>query len=152
MKNIDDSLLYLVGGIATLIIAVSVLSASLYSRYVVEERVMSLLSTESVENLSENYRQAYIILREPQLFAKYEHFDRESRGIKRILEFFDRKIVEGEEITSYDARYLIPLFDRRARGSDLGIKSSIFVFIVSFLSFTAFFVEKTRNRRNSLIE
>lgn len=144
MKKVNDSLLYLSAGIATAVIALIVLSVSLYSRLVVEKEIAVLLSAK--ENIAQNYTQAYIKLRDPNIFAKYEHFDRESAGVKRVIEYFDKKIISGDEITPFDARYMLVLFDRRARGSDLGIKTSVFVFILSIMSWSAFFVERFRNR------
>jgi hypothetical protein len=144
MKKVNDSVLYISAGIVTAVIAVIFLSVSLYSRLVVEKDIISLLSAK--ENTASNYAQAYIKLRDPNVFAKYEHFDREAASVKRVIEYFDKKILSGEEVTPPEARYMLVLFDRRARGSDLGIKTSIFVFILSLMSWSAFAVERFRNR------
>ena len=141
MKKIIDSKLYLGFAIVCLAISAILASVSLYSILFVEKEVKQLLAAEADQV---NYGKAYLKLRNPQIFAGYEFFDIEDSVIKKILSYFDSKIASNEAIDEQDSEYLFVLLDRRMLGSSLGIKTSIFVLILSVLSFLAFFYEKKR--------
>ena len=141
MKKIIDSKLYLWFAIVCLAISAILACVSLYSILFVEKEVKQLLAAEADQV---NYGKAYLKLRNPQIFAGYEFFDIEDSVIKKILSYFDSKIASNEAIDEQDAEYLFVLLDRRVLGSSLGIKTSIFVLILSILSFLAFLYEKKR--------
>ena len=144
MKKIIDSKLYLGFAIVCLAISAILACVSLYSILFVEKEVKQLLTIEPYKDKSGDYGKAYLKLRNPQIFAGYEFFDVEDSVIKKILSYFDSKIASNEAIDEQDSEYLFVLLDRRVLGSSLGIKTSIFVLILSILSFLAFLYEKKR--------
>jgi hypothetical protein len=142
MKTVNDSKLYLYSGIVTAVLSVILMLPSAYSMFIVEPEISTLLSMK--DSAAESYRKAYLMLRDPQIFAKYEHFDRAGGSVKEIIRYYDSRLMTGEELNPSDARYLSILLERRQKGSDLGVKSSLFVLLLSLMSWAAFFVEKKR--------
>jgi hypothetical protein len=152
MKKINDTLIYFWTGIITAALAVIVALTSLYSIVIVEPRIKSYLS--STENTSGNFKTAFLLLRDPQIFARYEFFDDPSgardisiRGkyVKEIITAYDRKFFDGKDFTQDDKNYLELLLDRRKRGSSLGRNSAVFLIVLSLLSWGLFFYEKRQN-------
>ncbi len=172
MKKIDDSKLYFYFALTTLIIGIILAVVSFYSIYSVEPEIKDLLA--SAENKDKSYERAYILLRDPQIFARYEHFDTEQdlqlgystakklnidsqrdleilvsktfpgTTVKKALRYFDNKVYYGKEITADEKRYLEVLLDRRMKGARLGRNTMIFVLVVSMISWILLFVEKRR--------
>ena len=67
MKRIDDSKIYLTIFIVPLIIAAIICGISLYSVMIVEPKAKALIDSEN----SVSMKEAYIMLRSPQLFGRY---------------------------------------------------------------------------------
>ncbi len=154
MKKINDSPLFFWTGIITAALAVVLILTSLYSIVIVEPKIKSLLSSR--ENTGGNLKSAYLLLRDPQIFARYEFFDEPTsardisiRGkyIKEIITEYDRKIFDGKEFTMDDKNYFDLLLDRRKRGALLGRNSAVFLLVLSFISWGLFFYEKRQNNQ-----
>ncbi len=154
MKKINDSPLYFWTAIITVFLAVILILTSLYSIVIVEPKIKSLLSSR--DNIGENLKSAYLLLRDPQIFARYEFFDEPTgardisiRGkyIKEIITEYDRKFYDGKEFTLDDKNYFDLLLDRRKRGALLGRNSAVFLFVLSFLSWGLYFYEKKQNQK-----
>jgi len=73
MKKIDDSRLYLWFTAVTLGIALVCGALAVYSMVRVEPKIEALLAAE--DDAASAYREAYLMLRDPQIFARYENFD-----------------------------------------------------------------------------
>jgi len=143
MKNFDDSKLYFYFAIVTIVLALISGGISGYSKVFVEKKIVSLLSED--KDVDKAYKKAYIELRNPQLFALYEHFDGSADIIKKILPYFDAKIYHGHAMVpgeTGDIMYLNQLLDRRQRGARIGFKSAIFLLILTAFSTIMFFVER----------
>ncbi len=170
MKKIDDSKLYLYFGLVTLVIGILLGINFLYSALSVEKKVRELLASK--DNVSQNFKKAYILLRDPQIFARHEYFDTEQdlhsayksaielklekkedldkiigstypgRTVREALRYFDNKVYYGKEITSDEKRYLEVLLDRRYKGARLGRNTMIFILLLSAVSACLFFVER----------
>ncbi|MBN1531695.1 MAG: hypothetical protein JXA20_03450 [Spirochaetes bacterium] len=140
MKKIDDHKLYMYFAIATLAIAVIIGAISLYSKLVVEPKVDTLLS--STEDINQNYREAYRMLRDAQVFARYQNFDSEATSLITYIRDFDRKVYTGDEFLDTDIRAMEDLLRRRAKGSSLGIYTTFFFLLLSALGGGAFLYEK----------
>ncbi len=139
MKKFNDRKLYFYFSLITLIIAIILALISYYSILLVEPEIEVLLSAR--ENVGESYREAYAQLRDPQIFARYEHFDRAAFPIKNILEDFNRRIKSGEAFTPDDKIYLEVLLERRMRGSELGRNTTVFFLLLSLLGWIFFLYE-----------
>ena len=146
-RKFYDGKLYLVFGIVTLALVFIISAISSYSHFVVEPEVRTLLATS--ENIDENYRKAYIILREPQLFAGYEQFDGDSRRIEKFIESFDELVYSGLGLMPDHKVHLEILLERRVSGTILGYKTAVFVLIISLMSWLMFFLEKRQQRKES---
>jgi hypothetical protein len=138
MKNINDTKIYLSVIIAPLVIALIIGSISLYSKLVVEKKARSLIASEST------LKEGYLLLREPQLFGGYKYWDSDGMAVKNSLRYFDSKIANGGEIKPDEKIYLQLILNRRVSGSELGIKSSLFLIIISFTGFIAYIIERKR--------
>ena len=143
-RKFYDGKLYLVFGIVTLALVFIISAISSYSHFVVEPEVRTLLATS--ENIDENYRKAYIILREPQLFAGYEQFDGDSRRIEKFIESFDELVYSGLGLMPDHKVHLEILLERRVSGTILGYKTAVFILIISLMSWLMFFLEKRQQR------
>jgi len=84
------------------------------------------------------------LLREPQLFGGYKYWDSDGMAVKNSLRYFDSKIANGGEIKPDEKIYLQLILNRRVSGSELGIKSSLFLLIISFTGFIACLIERKR--------
>ncbi len=138
MEKINDRKIYISIAITTLVLGIFCISISLYSRLVVEPKAEKLIS------LPETMKQGYILLREPQLFAGYKYWDSEGLAVKNSLRYFDFVIANDGEIKAEERPYLELILNRRRYGSTLGIKTAIFLFIVSSIAFTAFMLEQPK--------
>jgi hypothetical protein len=138
MKKIDDSRLYLYSAIVTLIVGLILGAVSYYSILFVEPTVERLLSSKG--DIDKNYKEAYIILRNPQIFAGYSNFDTDR--VKNSLTFFDNKIFSGEKIDPDRKIYLEVLLDRRKEGSILGRNTMVFFMLLSLVAWVLFFNER----------
>ncbi len=138
MKKFDDSRLYLYFAAVTLAVAIIIGAISHYSILVVEPSVERLLSAK--EGIDKNYKEAYLILRNPQLFAGYSNFDTDR--VKNSLTYFDSKIYSGEKIEPASKMYLEVLLDRRKEGSILGKKTMAFFLLLSFIAWILYFYER----------
>ena len=67
--KINDIRLYLYFSIITLVIGIVLGAVSYYSILVVEPRAQNLINSQG--NVNQNFRIAYGILRNPQLFARF---------------------------------------------------------------------------------
>lgn len=140
MKKIDDSKLYLITAITALAVSLVLAAVSYYSILIVEPKVERLLS--ATDNIDTNFKQAYLILRDPQVFAGYSYFDAEGISVKNSLAFFDKRIYSGEEIDSSRKAYLELLLDRRKKGSILGRNTMTFFLILSLVFWALFIHER----------
>jgi hypothetical protein len=131
MKKINDSKIYMAIAVSALVVALAVGVVSFYSILFVEPKIENLLrSTESVDS---NFKQAYLLLRDPQIFGGYGNFDAEGISIKNSLAFFDKRIYAGEEIDESRVAYLDLLLDRRKKGSVLGRNTMVYFLVLSLL-------------------
>ncbi|HOD14125.1 MAG TPA: hypothetical protein PK307_02650 [Spirochaetota bacterium] len=147
MKKINDSRIYLAGAITTLVVSLVFGAVSFYSILFVEPKVERLL--RPAESAGAHYKQAYIILREPQLFAGYSNFDAEGMSVKNSLAFFDKQIYSGEEIDDSRVAYLDLLLDRRKKGSGLGRNTMVFFMMLSLLFWGLFIQERMSAAKQS---
>ncbi|MCP4135365.1 MAG: hypothetical protein GY754_30630 [bacterium] len=139
-KKIDDSKLYFYFGIVTLVLAIIVGSASFYSILMVEPEVDALLKAN--ENTGANVKKAYLILRNPQVFAKYEKFDSKEKVVHATLKDFDKMIYNGDTIPADNHLYMYSLLKRRQSGSRLGRNTMSFLLLLSVISWLFFIYEK----------
>jgi hypothetical protein len=147
MKKINDSKIYLACAISALVVSLVLGAVSFYSILFVEPEVDRLLrATTSVDA---SYKQAYLILREPQVFGGYSNFDAEGISIRNSLAFFDKKIYSGEELDESRAAYLNLLLDRRKKGSGLGRNTMAFFMILSLVFWGFFAQERMAAKRQS---
>lgn len=125
--------------VSALVVGLAFGAVSFYSILFVEPKVENLL--RSTESIDANYKQAYIILRDPQIFGGYSNFDAEGISIKNSLAFFDKRIFSGEEIDESRVAYLDLLLDRRKKGSTLGRNTMVFFLLLS-LAFCGLFIQE----------
>lgn len=142
MKKIDDSKIYLIAAVTTLVVAVILGSIAFYSILSVEPRIETFLNAS--DNISVNYKKAYLMLRDPQVFAGYGYFDAEGVSVKNSLAFFDKRVYNGEEIDATRKAYLELLLDRRKKGSVLTRNTMAFFLILSIV-FWAVFIQERRS-------
>lgn len=140
MKKFNDSRIYLVSSIVALAAGLILGVVSFYSILVVEPKVQSLLSASA--DIEKNYSKAYLIIRDPQVFAGYSNFDAEGISVKNSLKYFDRKVYFGEAIESSDRAYLEILMERRKKGSILGRNTMAFFMLISLIAIGIFFHER----------
>jgi hypothetical protein len=138
MKKINDSKIYLSIIIAPLVIAAFICGASMYSRMIIEPKAEALINSED----SNSMKQGYIMIRKGGLFAGYEHWDMEGDIVRKSIKYFDNKIYNESEMNKDDKRYLNEILYRRESGSDLGIKTSLFLLLVSITGFIAWIRER----------
>lgn len=147
MKNVNDGKIYLAGGLVTIVAAVFLAVVSFYSILVVEPRVDRLLTEGEKldrDGMDLKFREAYLVLRNPQLFAGYTHFDMEGVTVKNVLMYFDRKVYNGEYLEIMGRDYLQLLLRRRMKGSTLGRNTMVFMLVVSL----AFWIAYAHERRS----
>ncbi len=143
--RINDSKIYLAGALSFLAVAVFVAAISSWSAFSVGPKVRATLALSDAA--SEKYRDAYITLRDPQLFAGYRHFDEEGTRVKNTLVHFDRKVYNGEEIEPLDRAYLQLLLARREKGARLGFNTAVFSLVMSLIFGAAFLHERRQPAR-----
>lgn len=139
--KIDDSKIYLYFSIAVLVVGILFGLPGIYSRVVTEPAIESLITKNADAN---KLKQAYIMLRNPHIFAGYDRFDEGGAGIEYILKEFDSRVAEQKEFTDNDKLYLELLLQRRQQGSDLSIKTMIYFILLSLLGAIALVIEKLR--------
>lgn len=140
MKKINDSKIYLTLALVTLAVGIVLGAVSFYSILVVEPKVERLLADRSA--IDANHKQAYLLLRDPQVFAGYGYFDAEGISIRNSLAFFDKRIYSGEEIDATRTAYLDLLLDRRKKGSVLGRNTMVFFLLLSLVFFALAYQER----------
>jgi hypothetical protein len=138
MKNINDSRIYLFAAVITLFVALILGVVSYYSIMLVEPEVENLLS--ATQDIDAHYKKAYLILRDPEIFAGYSNFD--SERVRNSLIFFDSKIYTGEPISRDRKVYLEVLLDRRKEGSILGRNTMVYFLLLSLVFWILFFSER----------
>jgi len=138
MKKINDSKIYLTIFIAPLILAVIICGISLYSRIIVEPKAKVLIDSEN----SDSMKEGYIILRKGGLFSKHNYWDIDGDIVRKSIRYYDNQIYNNIELTKDDKRYLNEILKRREAGSNLGIKTSIFLLIVSLTGLVAYIFER----------
>lgn len=144
--KINDTRLYFYFTIITFITALALGAVSYYSILKVEPEAERLVN--ATDNFSDNYRKAYAILRDPQIFARYENFDRESRWIKTtVIPYMDNKIYNDRDFTPDEKTYLDALLNRRKQGSELGRNTAIFFLLLSLLGLGFLFFEKIKVKK-----
>ena len=138
MKKPDDKIIYMAFIAATLAVAVIMGSVSLYSRVFVEPKVVLLLERGKDDPLE--FHRAYIMLRDPQIFAGYKYWDSEGIPVRNTLRYFDSKIFNEREIVAAEKPYLELLLSRREAGSTLGLKTAAFFLLFSLVGSAAFLI------------
>jgi hypothetical protein len=146
MKNINDSRIYLFAAVITLFIALILGAVSYYSIIFVEPKVENLLS--AAQDIDAHYKKAYLILRDPQVFAGYSNFD--SERVRNSLTFFDSKIYTGEPISRDRKVYLEVLLDRRKEGSILGRNTMVYFLLLSLVFWILFIHERREAAQGSV--
>jgi len=140
MKKINDTKIYLSLIIVPLITASLIGGVSMYSKLIVEPEVKALLASDAT------MKQAYLLLREPQIFGGYKYWDSDGMAVRNSLRYFDSKLLKGEEITSDERVYLELVLKRRISGSELGIKTTLFLLLVSAAGCAAYLIERIKNK------
>jgi hypothetical protein len=144
MKKIDDSRIYFYFAIIALALGIIMGAIAYYSILGVEPEIRALL--DSKDSISKNYKEAFSMLKDPQIFARYENFDGASRHIKTIIADFDKRIAAGEELNQDDMRYIEVLLERRMMGSALTRNTMVFFLLLSLLGWGMFAYEKIINK------
>jgi hypothetical protein len=139
----DDSKIYVYFSIAVLVAGILFGLPGIYSKMVTEPAIEKLLTQDAD---SQKLKQAYIMLRNPHIFAGYDRFDEAGAGIEYILKEFDNRVAEQKEFTSNDILYLELLLQRRQQGSDLSIKTMIYFLLISVLGLIGLFIEKKTSK------
>jgi hypothetical protein len=144
--KVNDTKLYFFFSLITLLITIVLSSISFYSIILIEPEAKRLIKSQ--DNINENFRKAYAILRNPQLFARYENFDREARWIRTtIIPYMDNKIYYSRDFTPDEKEYLLTLLARRQQGSELGRNTSIFFLLLTLLGFGFYFFERYKVKK-----
>ena len=139
----DDRKIYVYFSIAVLVAGILFGLPGIYSKMVTEPAIEKLLTQDAD---SQKLKQAYIMLRNPHIFAGYDRFDEAGAGIEYILKEFDNRVAEQKEFTSNDILYLELLLQRRQQGSDLSIKTMIYFLLLSVLGLIGLFIEKKTSK------
>jgi hypothetical protein len=147
MKKINDISLYRYFSIVTAVIALILALIAGYSIFKIEPDIKRFLYAK--ENIDDNYKKAYLLLRDPQIFARYENFDAISQPVKMILKDFDKKTYQNEKFSREDSVYLEILLERRMLGSKLTRNTMIFFLLLSVLGWGIFFYERSGNKGES---
>lgn len=142
MKKFDDRRLYFYFSVVTAVTAAVLAALACYSMCRIEPRVKALLS--GTRDIDRDYRRAYLVLRRPQVFARYENFDDAAQPVKFILREFDRRIHGGERFTGEDRVYLDILLERRMQGSRLTRNTFVFFALLSVMGWVFYFYERSR--------
>ncbi len=143
MRKFNDTRMFLYISLVLTLVALLLVPVAYYSIMVVEPEVRSLL--EAPEGISGNYKKAYLILRDPHVFARYENFDAAAEPVKAILRDFDRRVYNGDPFVADDRLYLEILFERRILGSRLTRNTVIFFTLLALVSWGVFLYERRKN-------
>lgn len=138
MKKFNDSKIYLIIISVSITVAVILGGVSLYSKISVEPKVKALLATDST------IKEGYLLLREPQIFGGYSYWDSDGMGVKNSIRYFDGKLFRGENIVPEEKIYLELILKRRESGSSLGLKSALFMLLVSLTGCAAYIIERKK--------
>ena len=114
-----------------------------YSAFLVEPEIKLLMSSE--DNIDENYKKAFVMLKNPQIFARYENYDQEGMRIKTIIRVYDEKIEKNVLFDKNDKRYLELLLERREMGALLTRNTMIFFFLLTVLGLIFYVYERRQN-------
>jgi hypothetical protein len=144
MKKINDGKLYFYFIIITFATGILLGFVFAYSAFLVEPEIKYLLSNE--DNINENYQKAFIKLKNPQIFARYENFDQTGMRIKTIIQVYDEKIEKNIIFDKNDKRYLELLLERREMGALLTRNTMIFFFLLSVVGLIFYIYEKKQNK------
>jgi hypothetical protein len=144
MKKINDGKLYFYFIIITFAIGILLGLIFSYSAFYVEPEIKQLILSE--ENINENYKNAFIKLKNPQIFARYENFDQAGMRIKTIIRVYDEKIEKNVIFEKNDKRYLELLLERREMGALLTRNTMIFFFLLSVLGLIFYVYEAKQNK------
>lgn len=125
-------------GLVFLVASMAFASLAGYSRFSVEPVISEKIGTATPEQMKE----AYLLLRKPQLFAGYDRFDSEGMVIRNILRYFDKKVYRGVEISPEESQYLELLLSRRKAGSHNGFLTAIYALLVALGAFLFGVTEK----------
>jgi hypothetical protein len=163
MRIFNDTRLYFWFAAVTLAVAVILGAVSFYSIAIVEPKASKLLNSgmdefksivgskdeaaikAAIDKASVKFKESYMMLRSPQIFARYENFDRFDRvadSVKNTIAYFDGRIYDGAAISPQEAMYLNLLLDRRALGSRLGRNTMFFFLFISLIGWGFYFYEK----------
>lgn len=143
MRKFNDTRMFFYISLVLTLVALLLVPVAYYSIMVVEPEVRSLL--EAPEGISANYKKAYLILRDPHVFARYENFDAAAEPVKAILRDFDRRVYNGDSFVADDRLYLEILFERRILGSRLTRNTVIFFTLLALVSWGVFLYERRKN-------
>lgn len=147
ITKINDSRYYLYASGITFIISVILALIFSYSAFIIEPRIEELLTVKEGVNINENLKNAFLILKDPQIFARYEHYDRLARPIESIIKVYDKKLNNNEAFVEEDIIYLNILLDRRIRGSELTRDTMIFFLLIAVLGMIFYIYEKIQMKR-----
>ncbi len=158
MKKINDSKLYRNTSIVMLLIGLILGAISYYSVWFVEPEIKELLQKGSdikflandssdvkekkIIEANKYYKKAYVKLRDPQIFARYEEFDQKSKRIKIWITQFDQLVYEGRNFREDAYNYLNIFFERREQGAALGRITMAFFFLLSLAAFVFYLTER----------
>lgn len=142
MKQINDGGLYFYFAITTAVLAAIMGAIAYYSILFVEPEIRGHIDAK--EDVGARYRSAYVLLRDPQVFARYENFDAAGLPAKTILRDFDKRMYKNEPFTADDRIYLEFLLERRIQGSRLTRATMLFFALLSVLGWGAFFHERKK--------
>jgi len=142
MKRINDGRLYFYFAIITTVLAAIMGAIAYYSILLVEPEIRGHIDAK--EDVGARYRSAYVMLRDPQIFARYENFDAAGMPAKTILRDFDKRMYKNEPFTADDRIYLEFLLERRMQGSRLTRGTMVFFALLSILGWGAFFHERRK--------
>jgi hypothetical protein len=158
MKKFNDVKIYFWFVMVTLAVAIILGALSFYSILYVEPKISKLLDAgskvvvaekatdaekaEALQKADGYFKEAYIMLRNPEIFGRYENFDGDSEGIRRVLGYFDKVVYEKGIISPKEGVYLNLLLERRVQGSRLGRNTMVFFFILSFIGLAFLMYEK----------
>ena len=140
--KINDKRIYFWFALVMLVLALVFGSIACYSFCVVNPEIQSHLQAE--ENISKHYRDAYIMLRSPHVFAGYDRFDSNAMGIRTILREFDRRVADKEPFLEEHYIYLNMLFERRQKGAILARNAAVFLFLLSIMGWGFYYNERRK--------
>lgn len=137
-------------------------SVSLYSKVFVERKVNILVSEiekevaavnassaaeqdeQKLEEINKKYKQAYLLVRKPQMFAGYKNFDGKSFAIKNVIQQFDQIVFTKIEFPLNSYHYINYLLQRRVQGSGLGIYTALVLLMIT-LGSGFFYIKERKN-------